>query len=381
MTDDTIPEDRAGRSPETETARERWYARLIQRFGLKPKDTIRGDLEDALAETLHNPSFSPQEREMLKNVLGFHRIRVDDVMVPRADIVAVPADTTLGALLGMFRTAGHSRLPVYGETLDDPRGMVHIRDFLDYLATRAEAGTSRRRGSQEERPPNLGEVDLSVTLATAKILRPVLYAPPSMPAVDLLVRMQATRTHMALVIDEYGGTDGLVSIEDLVEMVVGDIEDEHDEAGALLILQGEGDVFVADARATLEEVSEALKVDLAVGEMAEEVDTLGGLIVTLAGRVPSRGELIAGPDNLEFEVLDADPRKVKRLRIHRREAAPIAPALAERTTADRSEPLSPSPADATPPVSSEPEPDVSPRQLPVQPPSQGDRPKAGALLL
>jgi CBS domain containing-hemolysin-like protein len=161
-----------------------------------------------------------------------------------------------------------------------------------------------------------------------------------MPAVDLLVRMQATRTHMALVIDEYGGTDGLVSIEDLVEMVVGDIEDEHDVASGRMILR-EGDTFVADARASLEEVSEAVGVDLAIGELAEEVDTVGGLIVTLAGRVPSRSELIAGPDQLEFEVLDADPRRVKRLRIHRRpggaappravprpEAKALAPALA-----------------------------------------------------
>ena len=141
-----------------------------------------------------------------------------------------------------------------------------------------------------------------------------------MPAIDLLVRMQATRTHMALVIDEYGGTDGLVSIEDLVEMVVGDIEDEHDDADGPHDRRAEDDTFVADARASLEEVAEALGVDLAGEDSAEDVDTLGGLIVTLAGRVPSRGELIAGPGQLEFEVLDADPRRVKRVRIHRREA-------------------------------------------------------------
>ena len=142
-----------------------------------------------------------------------------------------------------------------------------------------------------------------------------------MPAIDLLVRMQATRTHMALVIDEYGGTDGLVSIEDLVEMVVGDIEDEHDVAIGAHDRARSGGTFVADARASLEEVSEALGVDLAIEDMAEDIDTIGGLIVTLAGRVPSRSELIAGPDSLEFEVLDADPRRVKRLRIHRRPAA------------------------------------------------------------
>jgi CBS domain containing-hemolysin-like protein len=145
-----------------------------------------------------------------------------------------------------------------------------------------------------------------------------------MPAVDLLVRMQATRTHMALVIDEYGGTDGLVSIEDLVEMVVGDIEDEHDTGEARMIVAADNDTFIADARAGLDEVTESLGVDLNDEDSAEDIDTLGGFIVTLAGRVPARGELIAGPGGLEFEVLDADPRRVKRLRIHRREAAPPA---------------------------------------------------------
>lgn len=256
---------------------------------------------------------------MLKNVLGLHRIRVDDVMVPRADIVAVPAEISLGELLATFRTAGHSRLPVYGETLDDPKGMIHIRDFLDFFAAKAEAGTRRRRKAEAATMPNLGSVDLSTTLASAKILRPVLFVPGSMPAVDLLVRMQATRTHMALVIDEYGGTDGLVSIEDLVEIVVGDIEDEHDVDAARLIVPGTDETLLADARVSLEEASEALGVNLSIEDQAEEVETLGGLVVTLAGRVPSRGEIIAGPHHLEFEVADADPRRIKRLRIHRRE--------------------------------------------------------------
>ena len=234
---------------------------------------------------------------MLKNVLGFHRVRVDDVMVPRADIVAVPAEMSLGELWGTFRTAAHSRLPVYGETLDDPKGMVHIRDFLDHIAAqgrdRLAAAAGEGAGRRRRR---LGDVDLSATIAAAKILRPVIYVPRSMPALDLLVRMQTTRTHMALVIDEYGGTDGLVSIEDLVEAVVGDIEDEHDDQAARLILNGDGDTFVADARASVEEVSEALgRRPRRRATCAEDVDTLGGLVVTLAGRVPSRGELIAGP--------------------------------------------------------------------------------------
>jgi CBS domain containing-hemolysin-like protein len=327
--------------------REPWYDRLLQALHLKPRDSLREGLEEALAEPDAGESgLTPLERIMLKNVLGLHKVRVDDVMIPRADIVAVSNDTSLGDLLKLFRTAGHSRLPVYGETLDDPRGMVHIRDLVDHIAAKAEparrtaapsaakpaativdgeseVGSAPRVRRPTHRIPrglDLGKVDLTPTLAAARIQRPVLFVPPSMPAIDLLVRMQATRTHMALVIDEYGGTDGLISIEDLIEVVVGDIEDEHDVAEDKHVqrVDGEGEVFVADARTPLAEVSEATGVDLvaAVGEMAEEIDTLGGMIVTLAGRVPSRGELIAGPGDLEFEVLDADPRRLKRLRFH-----------------------------------------------------------------
>jgi len=323
-----------------ESPRETWYDRLLQVLGLRSKDNIRTDLEDVLAGAAEDPNFSPYERAMLKNVLGFHRVKVHDVMVPRADIVAVSSDTTLGELLRIFRTAGHSRLPVYGETLDDPKGMVHIRDFLDFLVARAENGTRRRR-VKDVTVPSLSNIDLSMTLANAKVLRPVLFAPPSMPAVDLLVRMQATRTHMALVIDEYGGTDGLVSIEDLVETVVGDIEDEHDEAAARMIVR-EGDGFVADARIGLDEASEAIGVALALTDLSEEVETLGGLVATLAGRVPTRGELIAGPNDLEFEVLDADPRRLKRVRIsHQRAPAP--------DPAPRVRPAPPAPDGASPP--------------------------------
>ena len=326
-------------------AREPWYDRLLNVFHLRPRDSLRTDFEEALSEPdSGTDAFSPLERAMLKNVLGLHKVRVDDVMIPRADIVAVAVDTSLGDLLKLFRTAGHSRLPVYGETLDDPRGMVHIRDFVDHIAAGAEAAPrrpaatatpdlkladlkpvaaprTRKPSARSLRGLDLGKVDLAVTLASTRIQRPVLFVPPSMPAIDLLVRMQATRTHMALVIDEYGGTDGLISIEDLIEVVLGDIEDEHDVAEGRLVnrVEGETEAYVADARADLAEVSEATGVDLvaAAGEMAEDIDTIGGLIVTLAGRVPSRGELIAGPGELEFEVLDADPRRVKRLRLQR----------------------------------------------------------------
>lgn len=299
-----------------------WRERLLAVVTGRATSTARSDLADALAGGGVS-DFSAHEQAMIQNVLKLRGTRVEDVMVPRADIIAIAGEITLGDLLKVFRTAGHSRLPVYGETLDDPRGMIHIRDFLDFLAASAERSSrsTRRRKVDPAAGPNLAGVNLSQPLSSARILRPVIYAPPSMPALDLLVRMQATRTHMALVIDEYGGTDGLVSIEDLVEMVVGDIEDEHDDDDAPSIVTAGDGVFNADARASLEDVSEAIGVDLGAGDLAEEVDTLGGLIVTMAGRVPVRGELIAGPDGLEFEVLDADARRVKRLRIHRRAQA------------------------------------------------------------
>jgi CBS domain containing-hemolysin-like protein len=288
--------------------------RNLMRIG---RFAARNDLGEALAEAADpTEGLSPLERAMLRNVLTLRQVKVGDVMIPRADIVAVEASVTLADLLGVFRTAGHSRLPVYEETLDDPRGMIHIRDFLDHIAARAEQraeGTPDRVGAGA-----LGLVDLSVPLSSETMLRPVLFVPAAMPVVDLLVKMQTSRTHMALVIDEYGGTEGLVSIEDLVEVIVGDIEDEHDEAdGPMIRLDREG-VFLADGRVTLDEASQALDVDLSGGKAAEEVDTLAGLIVTLAGRVPVRGEIIPGPADIEFEIVDADPRRVKRVRLTRR---------------------------------------------------------------
>ncbi len=316
---------------EEQDAREPWLDRVLNRLGLRSRESIRTDLEDVLASTAESEGFSAQERAMLRNVLGFHATRVRDAMVPRADIIAVSADTELGELLRIFRSAGHSRLPVYGETLDDPKGMIHIRDFLEYLVAKAENGNGRRRRTKTQPALSLAHIDLTTALSATRILRPVLFVPPSMPAVELLVRMQTTRTHMALVIDEYGGTDGLVSIEDLVELVVGDIEDEHDLASAAMIEQDGPHTWLADARTDLEEATQVLGVDLTTDDLAEDVDTLGGLVVTLAGRVPARSELIAGPEGLEFEVLDADPRRLKRVRVHRRD--PRAKIATARVTA------------------------------------------------
>ncbi|MDB5641829.1 MAG: domain containing protein [Hyphomicrobiales bacterium] len=302
------------------------FDRLRNLFGLSSA-SARDDIEDALDDDTPDSDLSVQERVMLKNVLGLHELRVQDVMVPRADIIAVGLDDTLGDILTVFRTAGHSRLPVHGENLDDPRGMVHIRDFVDYIATamdgflrtpridvsgEVEDRTSRRHALMKLR--GIGEVDLTLPLSRTGIVRPVLFVPPSMPALDLLVKMQATRTHMALVIDEYGGTDGLASIEDIVETIVGDIEDEHDEDDGPVIQKDVDESWIVDARASLDDLKHAIGFDFEALSTDGHVDTLGGLVSTFAGRVPARGEKVLG-GAVSFEVIDADRRRLKRVRI------------------------------------------------------------------
>ena len=300
-------------SPEAEP-RDSWLERLMQRFNLRPRDSVRDELEDVLAEATEAAELSQQERTLLTNALAFHKVRVGDVMVPRSDILAVALRATLGEVLAHFRLAGHSRLPIYGDSLDEPLGMVHIRDLLDFIASHSE--TEPAEPGQPAKVASLAGVDLSLTLESAALHRDVLFVPGSMPALDLLAGMQASRTHMALVIDEYGGTDGLVTIEDLLETVVGDIEDEHDVATKLIAKDERGD-FIVDARATLDEVSDALGADISVADDLDDVHTLGGLMVTRVGRVPRRGDIIAGPAGFEFEVLDADARRLKRIRIRR----------------------------------------------------------------
>ncbi len=287
-------------------------------FGWRMAST-RADLREALEEgTSGEFGFSPEESAMLKNILGLRERRIDDVMVPRADIIAVEQDIALGELVKVFENAGHSRLVVYNDTLDDPVGMVHIRDLIAYMTARAAVAPSANIKRKKPRPAglDLGAIDLSVSLKDAKIIRTMLFVPPSMPAIDLLVKMQATRIHLALVVDEYGGTDGIVSIEDVVELIVGNIEDEHDEDEEPGILRQADGSFVADARASLEDVIAAVGKGFDVGEALQNVDTLAGYLVTQVGRVPVRGELVPGPAGFEFEVLDADPRRVKKVRIH-----------------------------------------------------------------
>jgi magnesium and cobalt transporter len=231
--------------------------------------------------------------EIMVNLRRIRRMRVEDVSVPRAEIVAISDEASLDEIVAAFRESEMSRLPVYTGTLDQPKGLVHFKD----LALRYGFGAE------------------GAAFDLASLMRPLLYVPPSMRIGVLLQKMQAARIHMALVIDEYGGVDGLVTIEDLLEQIVGDIDDEHDDDESALWSRDGADVVLAQARMDLEDFEAEAGVRLADRELAEEVDTLGGLLVRLAGRVPAQGEIVIHPDGHAFEVLDADARKVKRVRV------------------------------------------------------------------
>src|SRR5262245_60762742 len=308
-------------------AAESWLLRAIRTlFGWKA-GSVREDLKVVLeATTPDDIGFSVIERTMLRNILSLHERRIADVMVHRADIIAIKRDIPLGELMSLFESAAHSRLVVYNETLDDPEGMVHIRDLLAFMTARARVtdATKTRRKKPFPAGLDLRTVDLALPLSEANITRKLLYVPPSMRAIDLLAQMQASRVHLALVVDEYGGTDGLVSIEDIVEQVVGEIDDEHDSDEPPAIVRQGDNSFIADARASLDDVRSVIGEEFVTGEAGEEVQTLGGYLVSHVGRLPVRGEVISGPGNFEIEVLDADPRRVKRLRIATRKerAAP-----------------------------------------------------------
>ena len=320
----------AGEKP----ARQGLFTRLIHMLTRRGKSTIRAELTEALEEigSALPGSFSASERALLQNVLKLRELRVDDVMVPRADIDAVDADDTLADLIVAFRAAGHSRLPVFEDTLDNIIGFVHIKDALQRLT---EETPVQRDAEKPGLPVKMLSSALKKKIGTEHIARKVLFVPPSMPVQDLLQQMQATRVHMAIVVDEYGGTDGLVSIEDLLESVVGDIEDEHDEDDGPLVRKISEGVYVADARVELMELQQDLGPDFDPGQHIEEVDTLGGLLFNLEGRVPVRGEVITRFKGFEFEVLAADARRIKRVRIVTRKRATRA--RPQRETETRSE--------------------------------------------
>lgn len=299
-----------------ESAQPSFLERLASYFRQRNGSSLREDLTDALAEAEEAgaESFSPGERAMLANILRLREVSVEDVMIPRASIEAVEIETTLADLMLLFERSGHSRMPVYRDSLDDPQGMVHIRDVLAHMTRVARMGVA---GDGEERGGiDLSAVDLGQTIAGLGLMREVLFVPPSMPASELMTRMQTARTQMALVIDEYGGADGLVSLEDIVEMVVGDIEDEHDEEEPVITKAADG-AYVVDGKADIDEVAEAIGSAFSATEHADSVDTIGGLLVNALGRVPSAGEIVEAVPGFEFHVLDADPRRVKSVRIIR----------------------------------------------------------------
>ena len=238
---------------------------------------------------------TPTPSEMRLRVGEFETARVRDVMIPRIEISAVDIDMTLAELLSFFAENAHSRVPVYRGTLDDPVGFVHLKDVVSEISRDGSEANMQTRPLQE-------------------LKREILFVPASMRLADLLVKMQTSRIHIALVVDEYGGTDGLVSLEDLVEQIVGDIEDEHDEDNAFILDKGMN-VWEVDARAQIEDFEEETHTVLTLEDYEDEIDTMGGLVFALAGRVPQRGEIIAHPAGVELEVVDADPRRIKKLRI------------------------------------------------------------------
>ncbi len=294
--------------PEEPSSRRAPQPGLWQRLRQKLSRTARN--EATLAENFDDiiddhheirDALSATERSMLTNILTVRETRAEDVMVPRADIVALDKDDPLTDVVTEFREAAHSRLPLYRDTTDDIMGMVHIKDLLDWW----EAGL---RGEAPEK-------DFSLR----SIMRPVLFVPPSMPVMDLFLKMQATRIHMAIIVDEFGGTDGLATIEDLVEEIVGEILDEHESEGPVMTALPDGS-FDADARVEINDLENALGLSLLDDD--EDIDTIGGLIVALAGRVPQQGELVRHPAGIELEISAADPRRIRRVLIRRHHKEP-----------------------------------------------------------
>ena len=278
--------------------------------GADAEPSLRASLEEAIDEHAsageQGDDLSPVERTMLKNLLHFGERLVGDTAVPRSDIIAFDVDDSFADLVARFREAGHSRMPVFRDSLDHVIGMIHIKDVYARISETFSDEVSSKPFE---------------AIPVESLLREVLHVPESMRVLDLLARMRAGATHMAIVVDEYGGTDGLVTIEDLVEEIVGDIEDEHDEEQAQQLQAIGEDLYEADARLDLDELETALGLSFADDDIGEDVDTLGGMVFMLAGRVPAIGETIDHPTGWKFEVIDGDPRHVRRVRLYPPEKA------------------------------------------------------------
>ncbi len=282
-----------------------WRSLRLLVTGNDHEPTLRESLEEAIDdaddEAAGGGDLSAVERAMLKNMLHFGERQAGDIGVPRSDMVSFDLADGFPALVALFREAGHSRIPVWRDNRDNIIGMAHIKDIYALIAATFDDAVSSAPFAD---------------LAIEPLLRPMLFVPASMRIVDLLARMRAGKTHMAIIVDEYGGTDGLVTIEDLVEEIVGDIEDEHDEAAAALLQEVGDRLWEADARLTLDDLETELGTTFADAATHDEVDTLGGMVALLAGRVPAQGESVDHPSGWRFEVIDGDPRMMKRLRLH-----------------------------------------------------------------
>ena len=290
-----MPEDSSRNGHASDGGGRFWRGLRDMLFGADTEPTLRDQIEEAIEEHEGEPAeagdLTPIERQMLRNLLHFGERTVGDVAVPRADMIAVSESASFLELVAQFAEAGHSRLPVYRDSLDQITGMIHIKDVFEILA----------KGSD-------------VPASLAALIREPRYVPTSMGVLDLLAEMRATRTHLAIVVDEYSGTEGLVTIEDLVEEIVGDIEDEHDEEPKATLVELGGGMWDADARAELEDV--AAELDRRLAEVEEDVDTLGGLAFVLAGHVPTRGEIVEHASGWRIEVTEGDARHVTRVRLH-----------------------------------------------------------------
>jgi CBS domain containing-hemolysin-like protein len=307
------------RTPETKKA-PNFLNRLRHR--LAGSKDLRENLESVIeshAEVTGTPAMADDAKKMLGNLVNFQDLRVSDLMVPRADIIGVEEVETLRVLLDRFIEANHSRLPVYRETLDDVVGMIHVKDFLNWMTQKGRTTKSKTAAGL-----SLTATELSQTVkALSTVTRDVLYVPLSMPASDLLFKMKTSHVHLAIVVDEYGGTDGLVSFEDIVESIVGEISDEHDDDEDDVLIKKQNDTtWIADARLAIATLDEMFGVDLLPDDQHDEADTLGGLIFEMAGRVPVRGEVIKHATGLEFEIVESDARRVKRIRVHTRKETP-----------------------------------------------------------
>jgi CBS domain containing-hemolysin-like protein len=279
-----------------------WRSMRHLLFGEDSEPTLRAEIEEAIDEAEESEGTHPiagdlsaAERQMLRNLLHFGEETAGDICVTRGDIIAVPSEISFDDLVAAFAEAGHSRLPVYGESLDTVVGMVHIKDVF------------------------VASVDPARDRSMTALMRDPLFVPESMGVIELLARMRAERIHLAIVVDEFGGTEGLVTIEDVVEEIVGEIEDEHDEAEAGMLTLLEDGLWEADARIELEELAEA--VDPRLSSAEDEVDTLGGLIFLLAGHIPAKGECVTHPSGWKLEAVDSDPRRIIRVRLHSPEGA------------------------------------------------------------